>query len=130
VALKVNVFGGRSFSATLMLEGKLNNDTVDLLDKELARIVASPVKVVVFDLSSLDYTSSAGLRAFFQTQKTMTQRGGRTVLFCPTAPVRRVLEIANATDLTTIFATADELDQYLDDVQRQIAEGKAIEDRG
>jgi anti-anti-sigma factor len=124
VDLKVRVFGGRSFSGTLYLDGRINNETVGVLDQALAGMIASPVKVVVFDLTRLEYTSSVGLRSFFQTQKLMTERGGKAVLFCPTPPVRKVLEIANATDLTAVFATVEELDRYLDEVQRQIMEVK------
>ncbi len=121
--LKVRVFGGRSFSGTLFVEGRITNDTIAVLDEALAGVLASPVKVVVFDLTRLDYTSSVGLRSFFRTQKVMAERGGKAVLFCPTPPVRKVLEIANATDLTAVFATVEELDRYLDEVQRQVTHG-------
>jgi anti-anti-sigma factor len=124
VALTVNVVEGRSFSKTVFLEGRLNNETVDVLDQALARIVATPTRVVVFDLADLEYISSAGLRSFFRIQKVMAQRGGRAVLLSPRPPVQKVLEIANATDLTGVYATAEELDQYLDEVQRQIVDGK------
>lgn len=124
MALTVNVVEGRSFSKTVFLEGRLNNDTVAVLDQALARIVATPTRVVVFDLADLEYISSAGLRSFFRVQKVMVQRGGRAVLLSPRPPVQKVLEIANATDLTAVYATAEDLDRYLDEVQRQIADGE------
>jgi len=108
----------------VFLEGRLTNDTVAELDEALARIVASPARVVVFDLADLDYVSSAGLRSFFRIQKVMTQRAGRAMLLSPKPQVQKVLEIANATDLTALFTTAGELDQYLDEVQRRIVEGE------
>jgi anti-anti-sigma factor len=44
----------------------------------------------VFDLSGLDYTSSAGLRAFMRAQKSMSDRAGKTLLVNVTAPVQKV----------------------------------------
>jgi anti-anti-sigma factor len=121
--MNVRVVEGRSFSRTVFLQGRLTNETVALLDEPLARIVASPAKVVVFDLAELEYISSAGLRTFFRIQKVMTQRGGKVMLLSPQPAVQKVLAIANASDLTAIYATAEELDRYLDDVQRQITNG-------
>jgi anti-anti-sigma factor len=124
VTLKVEVLAGRSFSKTVVLDGKLNNDTVATLDAELNRIVESKTTVVVFDLSDLHYISSAGLRSIFRIQKVMASRGGRAVLLTPTPQVQRVLEIANAADLSTVFTTVEELDAYLDTIQRRVVDGE------
>jgi anti-anti-sigma factor len=123
VALKVRVVQGRSFSRTVFLEGRLNNETVGTLDAELKKIVDSPTAVVVFDLADLEYISSAGLRSIFGIQKTMAARGGRALLLSPTPQVQKVLEIVNAADLAAVFTSVEELDRYLDDIQRRIVEG-------
>jgi anti-anti-sigma factor len=123
-ALKVEVLQGRSFSRTVCLDGKLNNDTVGTLDEALKKIVDSPTTVVVFDLADLHYISSAGLRSIFGMQKVMARRGGRAVLLTPTPQVQKVLEIANAADLSTVFGSVEDLDRYLDDVQRRIVDGE------
>ena len=123
MTLKVEVLPGRSFSKTVVLDGKLNNDTVATLDTELNKIVESKTTVVVFDLSDLHYISSAGLRSIFRIQKVMASRGGRAVLLTPTPQVQKVLEIANAADLSAVFTTVEELDAYLDEIQRRIIDG-------
>ncbi len=124
MSLKVRVIEGRAFSRTVLLEGRLTNETVAGLDEPLARIVASPAKVVVFDLADLEYISSAGLRTFFRIQKVMTQRGGKVMLLSPQPAVQKVLAIANAADLTAVYSSAEELDRYLDEVQRKITDGE------
>jgi anti-anti-sigma factor len=123
VALKVRVTESRPFSRTVYLEGRLNNETVGILDEELDRIVKSTATVVVFELGGLEYISSAGLRSIFRVQKAMTARAGKAVLANPQPPVRKVLEIVNAVDLTEVFASVDELDRYLDAMQRKVSEG-------
>jgi len=117
--LDVRVVEGRSFARTVYLSGRLTGETVDALEQALARIVASPARVVVFDLAQLDYISSAGLRSFFGMQKVMAQRNGRAVLLSPKPHVQKVLEIANAADLTAVYATAADLDRYLDSLQSE-----------
>jgi anti-anti-sigma factor len=106
------------------LEGRLNNETVALFDEELKKIVSSTASVVVFDLSGLEYISSAGLRSIFGVQKVMTARSGKAVLANPQPAVRKVLEIVNAVDLTAVFKSVDELDRYLDTMQRKVIDGK------
>ena len=122
--LKVRVVQGRSFSKTVFLEGRLNNETVATLDAELKKIVDSPTTVVVLDLADLEYISSAGLRSIFAIQKTMAARGGRALLLSPTPQVQKVLEIVNAADLAAVFTSLEELDRYLDEIQRKIVEGR------
>jgi sigma-B regulation protein RsbU (phosphoserine phosphatase) len=54
----------------------------------------------------------------------MAQRNGKAVLLSPKPQVQKVLEIANATDLTASYATSEELDRYLDTLQREGTNGE------
>jgi anti-anti-sigma factor len=124
VALKVRVTESRSFSRTVYLEGKLNNDTVGVLNEELAKIAGSSVSVVIFDLADLEYISSVGLRSIFGTRKLMAARGGKALLMNPRPQVQKVLDIVNAVDLMAVFSSVQELDKYLDTMQRKVVEGE------
>ena len=124
MALKVAVTDSRPFTKTVRLEGKLNNETVGLLDEELTAIVNSPTSVVVFNLAELDYISSVGLRSLFRIRKIMNERSGKALLVNPTPQVRKVLEIVNAVDVASVFASVEELDRYLDTMQRKVAGGE------
>ncbi len=124
MALTVRSVGSRALTTTVFLEGKLNDDTVGLLDKELAAIVASPTTIVIFDLTDLTYVSSVGLRSIFRTHKAMATRGGKALLVHPQPAVKKVLEIVAATDLAAVFSSTEELDRYLDAMQRKVIEGR------
>ena len=124
MALTVRVEESRPFSRTVYLDGKLNNDTVALLDAKIEEILASSATVVVLDLSKLEYISSTGLRSIFRIQKAMAARAGKAVLANPTPAVKKVLEIVNAVDVTAVFSSVKELDQYLDAMQRKVAKGE------
>jgi len=122
--LKVRVEESRPFSRTVHLEGRLNDATVGLLNEELDKIAGSPATVVVFDLAGLEYISSVGLRSIFRTQKAMAARSGKALLINPQPQVKKVFEIVRATDLAAIFTSVQELDHYLDAMQRKVVEGK------
>ena len=123
MSLKVRVEEGRSLTKTLFLEGRLDNESVADLDKELDAVLGSAVKVVVFDLAGLEYITSAGLRSIFRAQKVMNARAGKAVLVSPRPQVQKVLDIVKVADLGAVFRNVQELDAYLDAMQKKVAGG-------
>ena len=123
MALKVTVTEDRSFSRTVHLDGRLDNETAEDLDIELDKLVRSPANVIVFDLAALEYISSAGLRSIFRAQRAMAARSGRIVLVHARPQVQKVFEIVRAGDLAAIFTSIEELDEYLDAMQQKIIDG-------
>jgi anti-anti-sigma factor len=121
--LNIRVTEGRALTTTIHLKGRLTADTTGALDAELRRVADSPATVVVFDLSDLEYINSAGLQLIFRTRKLMAGRGGKALLVNPQATVQKVLAIVGAVDVSTVFASTEELDQYLDTMQRKVAGG-------
>ena len=124
MALNVRVTQDRSFSRTVHLDGRLDSDSVALLDSELAKLADAPVDVVVFDLAGLEYISSAGLRSIFGTRQLLAARSGRIVLLNARPPVQKVFDIVKATDLAAVFSSVEELDRYLDAMQRKVVDGQ------
>jgi anti-anti-sigma factor len=120
----VHVQEGRSLTRTLVLRGRLDNDSVAILDKELDTVLGSAVKVVVFDLAGLEYVTSAGLRSIFRAQKSMHAREGKALILNPQPQVDRVLEIVKVPELGFIVRSVRELDEYLDAIQKKVVEGE------
>jgi anti-anti-sigma factor len=120
----VHVQEGRSLTKTLVLRGRLDNDSVGTLDKELDTVLASPVKAVVFDLAGLEYVTSAGLRSIFRAHKVMHARAGRALILNPQPQVERVLEIVKVPELGHIVRSVKELDDYLDVIQKKVLDGE------
>ena len=102
------------------LRGRLDTNTAPQLDEAVAAVVAPGVRALVFDLSALEYISSAGVRTVFRAEKLMKTHGGRVCLVDPQAPVKKVFEIVKALPTESIFASWDELDEYLDGIQRRV----------
>lgn len=117
MALSVRVEDRQGLTKTMFLEGRLDSATAPQLDSELDGVLAMPMKVLVLDLSKLDYLSSAGIRSMFRAQKAMKARAGKTLIVNPQPAVQKVFEIVKAVDLKTVFASVKELDEYLDSLQ-------------
>jgi anti-anti-sigma factor len=108
---------------TLMLSGRLDSVTAPKLDQALDGVLAkAPIARLVFDLSALDYLSSAGIRCFIRARKAIEPKGGSVAVVNPQPAVRKVLDIVKALPPGQIFASVAELDEYLDEMQRQVRE--------
>jgi anti-anti-sigma factor len=121
--LNIRVEDSRSFTKTMSLEGRLDNQTAPEFDKELDAVLNTPLKVLVFDLEKLEYISSAGIRSLFRAQKDMKTRSGRALVVNPQPAVQKVFDIVKAVDLKSVFTSVKELDAYLDTMQRRVTEG-------
>ena len=122
MSLNVRTEDGRSFTKTIYLKGSLDTETVSAFDQELDAVLESPLKVLVIDLSELDYLSSVGIRSMFRAQKSMKARAGEALIVNPQPAVQKVFDIVKAVDLKAVFSSVQELDKYLDTIQRKMKE--------
>jgi len=121
MSLKITVT--ESAAPTVTLVGRLDTDTAPQLDSSLNTLLArSGIKRLVFDLGGLDYLSSAGIRCFVRARKAIEPGGGKVAILNPQPGVRKVLDIVKAIPARGIFASVAELDEYLDEMQRQARE--------
>lgn len=96
-------------TVVLAVKGSLDVVTSPELEKQLATLLDAGTKDLVFDLSHLDYVSSAGLRVFMMALKRL-QKDGK-LRFCGlNKTVRQVFDIAGMSLRTTI---CDNLEQAL-----------------
>ncbi len=122
MSLSVSVQEQGPTTTTISLTGQLDRNTVTQLDPKLDEALAAPIALLVFDLAGLDYIASAGLRSLFKAQKSMRARDGKTLFVNVQPPVRKVFDIVRAVDVKTIFRSVQELDDYLDAMQRKVAQ--------
>lgn len=66
-------------NVTLTLAGRLDTTTAPELEKVLDGVLDA-VTDLVFDMSGLDYISSAGLRVILKAQKAMNVRGSMKLI--------------------------------------------------
>jgi len=109
--------------ATVRLTGSLDTATAPDLERQLAPVLGSQVKDIVFDLAQLKFISSAGLRVFSATRKTLQARGGQTSFVHMQPQIQDVFEIMKSLPGVAIFKDVAELDRYLAARQRAHLQG-------
>jgi len=111
--IRKNVGGQGAGSVTVKLTGRLDTATAPDLERQLAPVLAGPVKDVVFDLAQLKFISSAGLRVFTSTRKVLKERGGQASFINLQPQIQEVFEIMKSLPGVAIFEDVAELDRYL-----------------
>lgn len=123
IQIQKNLAGANSGAITVKLSGSLDTATAPELEKQLTPVLDGGVKDVVFDLAELKFISSAGLRVFSSTRKTLKERGGQTSFIHMQPQIQEVFEIIKALPGVAVFKDMAELDQYLAARQRSHTKG-------
>lgn len=95
----------------LPLQGRIDHLNAQAFAHALQPYVAdcrSGGKPLLFDLSALEYISSAGLRVFMLAAKQAAPAGGRIALAAPQPVVREILEISRFNLVFPLYASLDE----------------------
>jgi len=118
IQIQKNITGQDTGAVTVKLTGSLDTATAPELERQLAPVVAGPVKDIVFDLAQLKFISSAGLRVFSATRKTLKERSGKASFVNMQPQIQEVFEIMKALPGVAVFKDIAELDRYLAARQR------------
>ncbi len=85
---------------TIEMEGRLDTTTSPALEKEINEKIAG-VTVLVLDMATLDYLSSAGLRVILSAQKKMNKQG-ELIIKNVNEVIMEVFEATGFSDILTI----------------------------
>lgn len=90
--------------------GRLDSSSAPELERIVSEQLDSSVQHVIFDLSSLDYISSAGLRVVLLAGKKLRASKGKLVLVGLRDMVREVFEMSG---FLALFAVAPNMEEGL-----------------
>ena len=124
IQIQKSISGQDTGAVTVKLTGSLDTATAPELERQLAPAVVGAVKDVVFDLEHLRFISSAGLRVFSATRKTLKERGGQTSFIHMQPQIQEVFEIMKSLPGVAVFKDMAELDRYLAVRQRSHLENQ------
>ena len=108
----------------ISLAGRLDTNTYAQLDKEAEVVLSQKPKVIVMDMAGVDYMSSAGVRVVFKIKKALTAASGTLTMVNLKPQIQKVFDIINALPELNVFKSIEELDSYLDKMQKKEVEGK------
>jgi anti-sigma B factor antagonist len=111
-------------ATVVKLNGSLDTATAPELERQLAPVLAANVKDIVFDLAQLKFISSAGLRVFSTTRKTLKERGGQASFIHMQPQIQEVFAIIKALPGVAVFESVEEMDRYLAARQRAVIENQ------
>jgi anti-sigma B factor antagonist len=104
------------------LNGRLDTNTYAACEERIKPLLTPETRVMVFDLSRLDYISSMGLRMLMMVSRALKSQGSTLLLTNVQPPVQTVIDIGNALPRESVFASVEEADRYLDLMQRRTRE--------
>ena len=87
-------------AVTLTISGRLDTQTAPELENELGAVLGS-AKELVFDMTNLEYVSSAGLRVILKAQKAMNTQGSMKLTGVNDS-IMEVFDITGFLDILTI----------------------------
>jgi len=100
--------------------GSLDAHTHTVLEEKVDEILAQQPDVIIFDMEFADYISSTGIRVLLKTKKALKATDGRMVFMNLQPQIQKVFDILKAIPSLKVFASIDELDTYLDNMQKAI----------
>ncbi len=101
-------------------DGRLDTNTYPILEERVEVVLQEKPHTLVFDMEKIDYISSMGVRVIAKAQKTMKAYNGRVVLLNMQHQIQKVFDIIKALPSQQVFSNMQELDDYLDRMQRQV----------
>ncbi len=98
--------------------GSIDASTYSILDKKMDQILLQNPNVIIFDMEFADYISSSGIRVLLKTKKALKETNGRMVFMKLQPQIQKVFDILKAIPTLKVFASIEELDNYLDAMQK------------
>ena len=98
--------------------GSIDAHTYSVLDEKMDEILLQQPDIIIFDMEFADYISSTGIRVLLKTKKALKETDGRMVFMNLQPQIQKVFDILKAIPTLKVFASIEELDNYLDVMQK------------
>ena len=116
--LKVTVTPKRPGVMAISPIGAIDASTYTILEDKVAEALEEAPDVIIFDMEFADYISSTGIRVLLKTKKALQETDGKMVFMNLQPQIKKVFEILQAIPTLKVFASIEELDKYLDVMQK------------
>lgn len=98
--------------------GAIDASTYTILEDKVDEALKESPDVIIFDMEFADYISSTGIRVLLKTKKTLKETNGKMVFMNLQPQIKKVFDILQAIPTLKVFASIQELDNYLDVMQK------------
>jgi len=118
MSLKIDVKEQRKGVYVIAPNGRLDTETYIGFGEKVKQYLGEETKILIFDLKDLNYISSIGLGVVFQAKKAIETRKGVFILTNFQPQIKKIFEVVKALPDNPVFENMEEVDKYLDLVQK------------
>ncbi|MCI0481000.1 MAG: STAS domain-containing protein [Candidatus Dadabacteria bacterium] len=104
---------------TLVLAGSIDSDTYGILEQKVDIVLNPSLQTMILDMQGVKYVSSMGIKAILTSKEKVEKQGGTLLMTNLQPQIRKVFDIIRAVPKQSIFASRQELDQYLAKIQQK-----------
>jgi len=119
MALKVTSAEKRPGVITISPIGSMDTNTYMILEEKVDSILQKTPDLIIFDMENLNYINSMGIRVLLKTKKAQKKWDGKVVFMNLQPQIKKVFDILKALPSLQVFASIEELDNYLDAMQKK-----------
>jgi len=105
------------------LTGSLDTETAPELEEDLAQIFDSDSNKLIFNMTGVDYVSSAGIRIIAMASRKLNEKSGAIAMTGLQPQIKKVFDIVKALPNFGIFKDEAEADEYFDHMQKTVLDG-------
>jgi anti-anti-sigma factor len=98
--------------------GAIDAGSYTILEDKVEEVLKDSPDIILFDMEFTDYISSTGIRVLLKTKKAMLESDGKMVFMNLQPQIKKVFDILQAIPSLKVFASIEELDNYLDVMQK------------
>ena len=118
-SIEVVIEKKREGAYLIILKGHLDVESSSCLEEKIKPLLVPSTKAMIFDMTDLSYISSTGLAIIFNARKIIEANKGALVLTNLQPQIKKVFDIIKALPEENIFGNMEEVDNYLNAMQRK-----------
>ena len=99
--------------------GFLDTETYKMLEDKVNKMFDGDIKVMIINMSGVEYISSLGLGALIKAKKKIEEKNGMFMLTSLQPQIKRVIEVVKTLPGLNVFKSVEEADAYLDKIQEE-----------
>jgi anti-anti-sigma factor len=95
------------------LSGRLDSEATPEFERQCLKEINGETKILILDLSPLEYISSAGLRTILSAGKVLQAKEGKLVLCVPKGQTRQMVEAVGFHKIFTVVSNMEEAGRHV-----------------
>jgi anti-anti-sigma factor len=120
MSLNISVKKKRDYVFTVDLEGSIDANTHDQLEKELKELVEDEcTKAVILNMNGVTYVSSIGIRVIITAKRDLKAVGANFSMVNLQPQIKKVFDMMKILPMFDIFDDMPEADKYIDQMIKE-----------